>query len=169
MGGNVMAKFFLMAIVGIFLAGVMFAGCSESAYLSGCAECKFDNVSKKFDSSCTGAKKSSGIACLSTSYPVAMANYQKGNCSMVDECISDLNRCTASVSSGNDKEDCAEGSMTTCYATMDICLKSAAGKCSNLDPPTCGAPAGLVIIAGGAALWAALLGKKAITPHLAKA
>lgn len=159
-----MSKFLLIAVVAIFLAGVIFAGCSESAYLSGCAECKFDNVSKKFERSCTEAKKAGGVACLSGSYPVAMANYQKGNCSMVDECIGDLNRCTASVASGNEKADCEEGSMATCYATADICFKSAAGKCSNLEAPKCGAPAGLAIISGGAALWAAFLGKKALVP-----
>lgn len=147
----------------------IYAGCSESSYLSGCSSCQFNNATKKFDRTCTDGKKNEGIACLSTSYPVAMNNYRAGNCSMVDECISDLNRCTASVSSGDEKADCAEGSMTTCYATADICFKQAAGKCSDLAPPKCDTPAGLVIVAGMAGLRGAFLGKKAVILASAKA
>ncbi|GEM_PF-2352377 len=155
------ALFLIAAFTALLIAPPVFAGCSEGAYLSGCSSCAFDNATKKFDRSCTDAKKSEGTACLATSYPVAMNNYRNGNCSMVDECISQLNSCTASVSSGNEKADCEEGSMTTCYATADICFRQAAGKCSALEPPKCDAPIGIIIVAGGAALWAAFMGRKA--------
>jgi hypothetical protein len=157
------------ALLGIFsiilLSSAIFAGCSEDAYVNGCNGCKFDNATGKFDRTCTDAKKNEGTACLATSYPVAMANYRNGNCSMVDKCISDLNSCTASVSSGNEKADCAEGSTRTCYAVADACFKNAAAKCSNIQNP-CPAPAGLAIVAGAAAIWGMFRRKKSVTPHL---
>lgn len=163
-----MGKLILAMLAMALFCGMLFAGCSERAYLSGCSSCKFDNATKKFDRSCTDAKKAEGIACLSAEYPIAMMNYRNGNCSAAEQCVQTLNTCVSAHSTGNEKADCDEGSLAYCYAGADQCFNQAAIKCTDMKS-ACAVPGGLIIIAGGAALWMLFLGKKAVTPALAKA
>jgi hypothetical protein len=115
----------------IFLGVLSAAGCSAKAYADACAQCSFD-ASGKMDKSCFDAKKAAGIACTSTTYPIMSANYARGECPAVDNCASELSSCTAQYGSGDDKADCAEGSMAVCFAASDTCVKEAAGKCGEV-------------------------------------
>jgi len=134
----------LVGLVLLFVAPVAFAGCASESYAKSCASCSFD-ANGKIDQSCMNGYKSSGTACVSTSYPVMAAKYSAGNCSQVDECASQLQSCTAQYSTGNDSADCKEGSMAVCYTIADQCTSSAAGKCSDLESP-CKAPEAFILL-----------------------
>jgi len=134
----------------LLFAGAAFAGCASDAYRKACASCQFD-TGGKIDSSCQGGYQSSGTACVSTSYPIMAAKYAKGECPAVDACAAELRSCTAQYSSGNDKADCAEGSLAVCYSAADECVKSAAVKCGEIENP-CKAPAamlGIILFGAG--------------------
>jgi len=147
-------KFYTMILIGLvllFMVPVAFAGCASESYAKACASCSFD-AQGKIDQSCKDGYKSSGTACVSTSYPIMAAKYSAGNCSQVDECASELQSCVAQYSTGNDSADCKEGSVAVCYSSADICTQSAAGKCSDLESP-CKAPAAIFLLMLGGALF----------------
>ncbi len=135
-----MGKLYFVPLALLFLSGMIFAAdCAASAYRNSCANCKFD-ASGKMDQSCSGGYKSSGITCTSTSYPIMSGKYAAGECPQVDGCASELSSCVAQYSSGNDKADCEEGSVSVCYAASDSCVRSAAVKCGEVENP-CGGTA----------------------------
>jgi hypothetical protein len=138
---------FGMFVVLLF-AGVSFAGCAAQAYAKTCSSCTFDQYGK-VDQSCSSGYKNSGTTCMTTSYPIMAGKYASGECPAVDACASELSSCSAQYSSGNDKEDCQEGSLAICYAAADECVKSAAVKCGEIESP-CAAPAFalLAVLAG---------------------
>jgi hypothetical protein len=77
------------------------------------------------------------------------AKYADGKCPQVDGCASELSSCSAQYATGNDKADCQEGSVAVCYAAADQCMKQAAIKCGEIEPPCPGAGAGLVLLLVG--------------------
>jgi hypothetical protein len=95
-----------------------------------------------------GGQKAAGIACTSASYPIASAKYAKGECPAIDACASELSACTAQYGSGNDKTDCAEGSVSVCYSAADQCMKQAAVKCGEVQTPCTGPTALILLLAG---------------------
>ena len=146
-----MAKTILLGTVIALLlfSGSAFAGmvCSADAYRNSCAGCTFD-ASGKIDQKCYQEKKNAGIACVSTSHPIASAAYAQGKCPGIDTCADQLKACQSSVSTGNESFDCKEGSMSTCFAAADNCVDSAARECGE-KPPECKGPAGLIMLVVG--------------------
>lgn len=134
----------VVALAFLALAGASFAGCATESYQKACASCQFD-ANGKIDKSCQSGYQSSGTACVSTSYPVMAAKYAEGKCPQVDDCASELRSCTAQYSTGDDKADCAEGSVAVCYSAADVCTNSAAAKCSDIENP-CKAPAAVLVM-----------------------
>jgi hypothetical protein len=132
------SKMMIFAIL-LILATGSFAGCAAEAYSKTCASCSFDQYGK-VDQSCSNGYKNSGTACVSTSYPLMAAKYAEGKCPQLEACADELRSCTAQYNSGDDKSDCAEGSALICYAAADLCTKSAAAKCNDLEVESCGNP-----------------------------
>jgi len=154
-----MAKFNSLAICGIFL--LLFslssaaADCSAKSYAQSCANCQFD-TNGKMDAGCYSSYKNSGIRCVSTSYPIASGKYAAGQCSGIDACASELSACQSQYTSGNDKEDCQEGSVAVCYAAADQCVSQAAVKCGEIEQQCPGSSAAIVLpflLAGFAKLY----------------
>ncbi len=81
---------------------------------------------------------------MSATYPVMAGKYAQGQCPQIDSCASELSSCSSQYSSGNDKEDCQEGSQAICYAAADSCLQSAAAKCGEVEK-LCPGPAVLLL------------------------
>ena len=81
---------------------------------------------------------------------VAAAAYAQGKCPGIDTCASQLQACQAQAGTGNDKADCAEGSVSVCFAAADNCVDSAARECGE-KPPECKGPAGLIMLIVGLA------------------
>lgn len=148
-----MAKTILFGTVIALLlfSGAAFAGmtCSADAYRNSCAQCTFD-ANGKIDQKCYQEKKSAGIGCVSTSHAIASAAYAQGKCPGIDTCASQLQACQAQAGTGNDKADCAEGSVSVCFAAADNCVDSAARECGE-KPPECKGPAGLIMLIVGLA------------------
>lgn len=143
---------FLAVSLGILvmLAGAVFAGCAAEAYSKTCNSCSFD-ASGKVDSSCKSGYQSSGTSCVSISYPIMAGKYAEGKCPAVDSCAEELRSCTAQYSSGNDSEDCREGSTAVCYAAADECVKHAAVTCGEIEKPCQGSSAGFILLFAGLA------------------
>ena len=144
-------KLLLFGLVLAAIAGLAFAdmGCAARAYSEACSSCSFD-ASGQMDQSCYAGKRASGTACVSTTYPIMAGKYAAGNCSMLDDCTSELNSCINQYKSGNDRADCQEGSVAVCFASADVCTKQAATKCSDIQNP-CGGTSSLILL-GVAAL-----------------
>ncbi|MEW6749003.1 MAG: hypothetical protein AB1295_04825 [Candidatus Micrarchaeota archaeon] len=145
-------KIRILAILFV-LAGAAFAGCALDAYNKACASCSFDD-SGKIDRSCQQGYQASGTTCVSTSYPIMSGKYAAGECPKVDACASELRSCTAQYSSGNDREDCAEGSVSVCYAAADVCVRDAAVKCGEITQQCPGSSAGLILLVAGTLFFA---------------
>jgi hypothetical protein len=135
MGKTLFALFALL----VFGSAAFAASCSSDAYHKSCASCSFD-ANGKMDRSCSDGYRASGITCTSTSYPIMSAKYAEGKCPEVDSCASELSACVAQYSSGDERADCAEGSVAVCYAASDSCVQSAAIKCGEVENP-CKGPA----------------------------
>lgn len=142
-----------------FIDATFAASCSENAYKNACSSCSFD-ANGKIDKDCMGGQKSAGIACVSASYPLMSVEYAQGKCPQVDECSAQLQQCLSQMGTGNDKADCQEGSVTTCYAISDQCVRSAAGKCPPPQPGSCGAPTGLIMLVTGGVFLAGFVRKE---------
>ena len=127
------------------------AGCSSNAYSQACSSCSFDSGGK-MDQSCYSVRQAAGTACLTSTFPVAYAQYSAGNCSGIDECITELNSCKAQYSSGNDREDCREGSVGVCFSSADVCVSSAAAKCNPGAVSLCATPSAFILAGALAAL-----------------
>lgn len=119
--------------------------CSADAYRRACATCPFDK-SGKIDRSCMDGFRASGIACVSSSYPIMSAKYSAGECPAVDACASELQSCVAHYSTGNDKADCQEGSVSVCYTASDHCVAKAAINCGEIEKDCPGSSLGLIIM-----------------------
>jgi len=135
------ALFALIALI----SAVSFAGCAADAYRSACSSCQFD-ANGKMNQACYASYQGSGTACTTGKYPITSAKYSAGNCSQVDECISQLSSCTAQYKSGNDSADCQEGSLSVCFSAADSCMQSAAARCEGVQSP-CGTTA-MILFAG---------------------
>lgn len=142
----------LMALV--FLAGIASAGCGSEAYARACSSCSFD-ANGKMETSCYNGIKTSAISCYTTAYPVTYANYTQGKCPEVDDCISELESCKAQYTSGNDREDCREGSVGVCFASADACMSRTAAKCEGVQNPCGGTTSFILLLLGTGAVFAA--------------
>jgi hypothetical protein len=131
----------LLALGATYVSG---ASCSAKAYASACSGCSFD-ANGKIDSSCSSAQRAGGIACVSTSYPIMSAKYSAGECPAVDACASELSSCVSQYSTGNDKADCQEGSLSVCYSSADYCVQSAARKCGEIEQQCPGSSTGIIL------------------------
>jgi hypothetical protein len=129
----------------LVLASGSFAGCASEAYSKTCGSCTFDS-NGKVDQSCKSGFTSSGTTCVSVSYPIMAAKYAEGKCPQVDSCADELRSCTAQYTTGNDSEDCREGSTAICYASADYCVKSAAIKCGEIESPCPGSATGFILL-----------------------
>lgn len=139
-------RILFVAVLGVLLAAPLaFAGCASEAYSKSCASCPFDE-NGKMDQSCSSGYKSSGTACVSTSYPIMAAKYANGECPEVDACAAELSSCQAQYESGDDRTDCQEGSVSVCYASADACVKQAAIKCGEIEKQCPGSGAGLILL-----------------------
>ncbi|MEW6722180.1 MAG: hypothetical protein AB1324_02880 [Candidatus Micrarchaeota archaeon] len=134
----------------LVLSGVVSAGCALDAYNKACASCQFDS-NGKIDKDCQQGYQSSGTACVSTSYPIMAGKYAAGECPQVDACAEELRSCTAQYSSGNDKADCQEGSVSVCYSAADACVRSAARACGEIETQCPGSAAGFALLFAGIA------------------
>jgi len=148
-----MAKTILLGTVLALLlfSGAAFAGmtCAADAYRNSCAGCGFD-ASGKMNQTCYQQKKAGGIACVSASHAIASAAYAAGKCPGIDACASELQACQSQYGSGNDKADCAEGSLSVCFSASDQCVDKAAAECGE-KPPECKAPAAMIMLVAGLA------------------
>jgi hypothetical protein len=132
------------------LAGAAYAGCALDAYNKACSGCSFD-ANGMVDKSCQQGYQSAGTACVSSSYPIMSGKYASGQCPQVDACASELRACTAQFSSGSDKENCQEGSVSVCYSSADECVKQAAIKCGEVEKQ-CGTPATFLLLIVGSVM-----------------
>ncbi|MFH0737766.1 MAG: hypothetical protein V1827_04140 [Candidatus Micrarchaeota archaeon] len=141
---------FMILIVVVLLSGAAFAAadCAASAYRKACTQCEFDEDGM-IDKACQSTYQSGGTSCVSMYYPIMSAKYAKGECPAVDACASELQSCVAQYSSGNDKEDCQEGSVGVCYAAADSCVRSAAVKCGEIENPCPGSSASFILLLAG--------------------
>jgi hypothetical protein len=148
-----------LAILAFFFFGASFAAsCAADAYAKSCASCPFDNKTGKMDQSCYKGYQNSGTACVSTSYPVTAGLYAQGKCPEIDACASELSSCKSQYASGNDKADCAEGSVSTCFSAADACVRKAVAKCEDIKP--CPGQTGLIMLLAGAILIAGFIRRK---------
>ncbi len=143
-----MRKLFIAIGLVLFLAGASFAGCAYDAYTKTCSSCPFDE-NGKVDQSCKSGHQSGGTSCVSASYPIMSAQYAAGKCPQVDACANELRSCTAQYASGNDREDCQEGSTAICYTAADNCVKRAAIECGEIEKQCPGSAAGFVLLLAG--------------------
>lgn len=132
-------------------AGMLHAGCAQDAYNEACTYCSFD-ANGKIDQSCSGGHQAAGTSCVSSLYPIMAGKYATGQCPQVDACASELRSCTAQHSSGNDKADCQEGSLSVCYSAADACMKQAAIKCGEVEKQ-CPGPSAFILLVLGASLF----------------
>lgn len=142
-------------IFGTLVALLVFSGsafamtCAAEAYARSCGSCSFGD-NGKIDQQCYQEKRSAGIACVSASHAIATAAYAQGKCPGIDACAEQLRACQAQYSSGNDKADCAEGSVSVCFSASDACVDKAALECGE-KPPECMGSAGLIMLIVGLA------------------
>jgi len=130
----------------LLFSGAAFAGmsCAADAYARSCAGCTFDE-NGKIDQKCYQEKRSAGIGCVGASHAIASAAYAQGKCPGIDACADQLRSCQAQYASGNDKADCAEGSVAVCFSASDHCVDSASLECGE-KPPECKAPAAMIML-----------------------
>lgn len=143
-----MLSILLIAIIG----GAVFADCALDAYQKACASCPF-GANGKIDQSCSDRYRSSGVACVSASYPIMSAKYSAGKCPEVDVCASGLSSCLSQYSTGNDRADCQDSLVAACYAESDGCVKRAAIKCGEIEEE-CPGSAGIILLALAFGLFA---------------
>jgi hypothetical protein len=140
-----MARTMMFAVLALIaLVSVSSAGCAATAYQQACRMCNFD-AQGKMNQTCFQGYQTSGTACVSTSYPVAAAKYAAGQCPEIDKCTNTLQTCKASVTSGNDSQDCQEGLVAQCFQDADKCMAGAAVDCGDKNP-CASAPAGVVLL-----------------------
>jgi hypothetical protein len=132
-------------------AGMLHAGCARTAYDQSCGLCKFD-AQGKMDQSCYQGYQGSGIACVSSQYPVASAAYSAGKCPGIDVCKDTLTSCKAASTSGNDSEDCQAGVVGQCFSDADLCMAKAAADCGD-KVPCINAPAAFVLLVGASLFY----------------
>lgn len=135
----------------LVFAGMLHAGCAEDAYHKACGACSFDSQGK-IDQSCSNGYQASGTACVSSSYPIAAAQYAQGKCPGIDACASQLTACKAQMTSGNDSQDCNEGVMAQCFHEADTCVTKAAADCGE-KIPCINAPAAFVLLVGASLFY----------------
>ncbi len=140
-----MKKIFVLMLFGLLAGAAFAASCAADAYRKTCASCTFDS-NGKVDQSCSGGYKQSGIACTSAAYPIMSTKYAAGQCPQVDACAAELSSCVSQYSSGDDRDDCREGSVSTCYHAADRCTQRAAIACGEIEDP-CNAPAFILMAA----------------------
>ncbi|MEM3364020.1 MAG: hypothetical protein QXS93_00740 [Candidatus Micrarchaeia archaeon] len=150
---------FLLLVMG--LAAASSVSCAADAYRKACASCPFDK-NGKIDQSCMGGYKTAGISCVSTSYPIMSAKYSAGKCPEVDACAAELQSCVSQYSTGNDRADCQEGSVSVCYSASDQCIRRAAIKCGEIENECPGSSSGIIIAVLG------ILGMAAVKRDLIK-
>ncbi|MEM0438136.1 MAG: hypothetical protein QXU54_02445 [Candidatus Micrarchaeia archaeon] len=140
-----MQKIMLVILAVAILGGVVSAGCALDAYKKACASCPFD-ANGRIDQSCSSGYRASGVACVSTSYPIMSTKYSAGECPAVDACAAELTSCVAQYSTGNDRADCQAGDVAVCYAASDKCVERAAIKCGEIEKE-CPGSSGLILFA----------------------
>lgn len=128
-------------------------GCGQQAYFDACIFCSFTEGGKINDS-CKNGYTSNGRTCIMSKYPVAAGMYTAGNCTEWDDCVSQTSACVRAASTGNDKEDCTNMAIESCYTQGDACIETASRACAARAPRLpCGitlfvlAGAGLVLLA----------------------
>jgi len=145
-----MKKMLVLMLFGLLIGASFAVSCAADAYRKSCSQCSFD-ANGKMERSCSDGFKQSGIACTSTAYPIMSAKYAAGQCAQVDDCASELQSCVAQYATGDERADCAEGSVAICYAAADECTRSAARACGEVEQQ-CGAPSfilmGMLALAG---------------------
>jgi len=135
----------------LVLSGSAFAmTCAADAYSRSCAGCGFD-ANGKMNQTCYQEKKAAGIACVGGAHAIASAAYAAGKCPGIDACAAELSACQAQYASGNDKADCAEGSVSVCFSASDHCVDRAAAECGEKPPACTGAPALIMLAFAGIA------------------
>lgn len=138
---------FLIGILVLLLIGGVFAGCAAVGYQNACNFCSF-NSQGKIEQQCYESYKTAGTTCTGAQYPITSAKYANGKCPQVDGCISELDSCTTQYRTGNDEEDCKEGSLAVCFAAADECMKQAAVTCGEIQSPCPGSGAAFVLLFG---------------------
>jgi hypothetical protein len=155
-----MGKIFAFAVLAFLALGALHAvSCAADSYRDSCSQCSFD-AAGKMDKTCYTAEQAKGTACFATSFPIMNMKYAQGNCSAVDDCISQLNSCKAQYSSGNDKNDCSEGSVSVCFAAADSCMQSSARKCGEIEKQCPGSSAAAFVLPLLAIAGASLSGRR---------
>ena len=127
-----MSKLFAIILFGLALASFSFATtpCAYSSYHKACQYCSFDQ-NGKMDQSCYQGYQGGGTSCVASTYPIASGKYSLGQCPQIDSCTSDLQRCKAMVTSGNDKTDCSQSYVADCFSQADACMEAAAEACGD--------------------------------------
>jgi len=113
----------------VFCAGVVSAGCATEAYASNCNTCSF-SADGKVDSTCSGYYTGSASSCYIANYPNMSVVYNRGNCTEIDACKSQLASCVDASKTGDDRADCSSGVVTHCFAAGDACMAQANAVCS---------------------------------------
>lgn len=116
---------------------LLFAGvCSAStvsidSFKKSCNTCTFD-AQGKMDKKCWEDIQESAKTSLGLAYPAMSFQYTLGGgCEALDKCISALQSCKAMYTTGNDKTDCTQGDLITCFKQADACADAANKVCTE--------------------------------------
>jgi len=121
---------YLAFIALLLLSAISFAGCATDTFAAMCSGC-LSNASAD-QQECTNQMGANVTICYAQQYPLMMVAKSRDNCSEFDSCVSQTGACiiTNSIGSGgNMTRACQEGTLTTCFAQMDVCVASANEAC----------------------------------------
>jgi hypothetical protein len=148
-----MSKVFVIILVLAFVSLGFAARCAESAYLDSCQNCPFNADTGKMDESCYKQYQAEGIACTSSTYPIAAAKYAIGECPQISACSAKLTACKGSTGyqGADDKKDCQDSvyeqqGVVECFAEADTCVAAAAVACGEAPPAPTGGCGGSALV-----------------------
>lgn len=118
----------------LIVASMSTAGCAASAYQQACAQCTFD-ANGKMDKACYDSKISSATTCYMTKEPEISAKYFAGQCKNIDRCINIMKSCQATKTTGNDRLDCQQGTVSSCFVNADACFNKQIRSCEDEQLP----------------------------------
>jgi hypothetical protein len=124
--------------IAIMIMGLLFASGIASAianvgtdqFTGACKSCSFDE-NGKMDKECWKSYEDSGKTSLAAAYPIMSGKYMFGDCPQVDVCVSRLQACKASFSTGSDTGDCNSAGVLGCFMMGDTCMYAANQVCAE--------------------------------------
>jgi hypothetical protein len=112
------------------ISGIAYAlDCATNAYVKSCDDCGF-NASGAMYPACYTFYQEWGKKCIAEKRPLLASAYNNGQCPQVDACSQELQSCKSAASTGNDKQDCLNPLVGTCFTAADACVAKADAQCN---------------------------------------